>query len=73
VRTFVDQAALFEFGEQSSPGSNGVILIKQFVGFSITKNAPIPWCAEFGCALGTNACGAVVRNSSARSLSVRVS
>src|SRR5437867_1774908 len=58
----IDQAAVFEFGERKSPGSNCVILIKQFVGFSVKKNAPIPSYAEFGRALCADTCGAVLCN-----------
>jgi hypothetical protein len=46
----------------SLPGSDGVMLIKHFVGFSVKENAPIPWCAELSRALGANACGAVACN-----------
>ena len=60
---FVDQAALFEFGEGESSGGDGVILIKHFVRFSVKENAPIPRRTEFRGALGANACGAIARNS----------
>src|SRR6266550_2191778 len=62
ARAFVDQAALFQFGEGQPSSGDGVILIEHFVGFSIKKNAPIPWCTKFNRALGANACGAVARN-----------
>src|SRR5215208_780237 len=60
---FVNQTALFEFGEGQSASGDGVILIKHLVGLSIKENAPIPWWTEFNRALGANACGAVAGNS----------
>src|SRR5256885_16477203 len=63
ARAFVDQAALFQFGEGQPSSGQGVILIEHLVGFSIKKNAPIPWYTKFNRALGANTCGAVARNS----------
>src|SRR5439155_3151955 len=63
ARAFVDQAALFQFGEGQPSSGEGVILIEHLVGFSIKKNAPSPWYTKFNGALGANTCGAVARNS----------
>src|SRR6266550_9475832 len=62
ARAFVDQAALFQFGEGQPSSGQGVILIEHLVGFSIKENAPIPWYTKFNSALGANTCGAVACN-----------